>query len=117
MSMEHAQSAAAAINNRFIFPLGRGPVIEVHLVGRHLGHRPAHTRGHTGGEGEKARRRVRFAANAAPVRYLDYVLEDAQPAAVVNGGGVLVRVPSPARFAIHKLQSGPLGGDQQIGAK
>lgn len=46
---------------------------------------------------------ARFNAAAAPVRYLDYVLEDAQLAAVVNGGGVLVRVPSPARFAVHKL--------------
>ncbi len=46
---------------------------------------------------------ARFNAAAAPVRYLDYAIEDAQVAAVVNGGGVLVRVPQPARFAIHKL--------------
>jgi hypothetical protein len=45
----------------------------------------------------------RFKAAAAPVRYLDYILEDAQQAAVVNGGGVLVRVSSPARFAVLKL--------------
>lgn len=45
----------------------------------------------------------RFNAAAAPVRFLELLLEDAQPAAVVNGGGVLVNVPSPARFAIHKL--------------
>lgn len=45
----------------------------------------------------------RFNAAAAPVRYLELVLDDAQPAAIVNGGGVLVSVPHPARFAILKL--------------
>lgn len=45
----------------------------------------------------------RLNAAAAPVRYLDFVLEDAQPAAVVDGGGVLVAVPQPARFGLHKL--------------
>lgn len=45
----------------------------------------------------------RFNAAAAPVPFLELILEDAQPAAVVNGGGVLVNVPQPGRFAIHKL--------------
>jgi len=45
----------------------------------------------------------RFNAAAAPVRYLELALEDTQPAAVVNGGGVLVAVPHPARFALLKL--------------
>jgi hypothetical protein len=45
----------------------------------------------------------RLHAAAAPVRFLDYALEGAQPAAVVDGGGVLVSVPSPARFAVLKL--------------
>ncbi|HSO40567.1 MAG TPA: GSU2403 family nucleotidyltransferase fold protein, partial [Labilithrix sp.] len=45
----------------------------------------------------------RFNAAAAPVRYLELALEDTQPAAVVNGGGVLVSVPHPARFALLKL--------------
>ena len=45
----------------------------------------------------------RLNAAAAPVRFLDYLLEDVQPAAILNGGGVLVTVPHPARFAIHKL--------------
>lgn len=46
---------------------------------------------------------ARFNAAAAPVKFLDFLLEDLQPAAVVNGGGVLVYVPHPARFAVHKL--------------
>ncbi len=45
----------------------------------------------------------RFGAAAEPLRYLDYLLEDTQNAAVIDGGGVLVQVPQPARFALHKL--------------
>jgi hypothetical protein len=45
----------------------------------------------------------RLNAAAAPVRFLDYLLQDPQPAAVLDGGGVLVNVPHPARFAVHKL--------------
>jgi len=42
-------------------------------------------------------------AAAIPLRYLDYVIEETQPAAVVSGSGVLVNVPRPGRFALHKL--------------
>ena len=45
----------------------------------------------------------RLNAAAAPLRFLDYLIEETQPAAVVDGGGVLVNVPHPARFAVHKL--------------
>lgn len=45
----------------------------------------------------------RLGAAAAPLRFLDYLLDDVQPAAVVDGGGVLVNVPQPARYAVHKL--------------
>ncbi len=45
----------------------------------------------------------RFNAAATPLPFLDFILEDAQPAALVDAGGVLVMVPSPARFALHKL--------------
>jgi hypothetical protein len=40
---------------------------------------------------------------AEPVRFLDYVLVEAQPAVVVAKSGMLVNVPAPARFALHKL--------------
>lgn len=40
---------------------------------------------------------------AAPVRFMDYLLEDVQPAAVVAKAGMLVNVADPARFALHKL--------------
>lgn len=45
----------------------------------------------------------RLNAAATPLRYLDYVLAETQPAAVIDGGGILVDVPHPARFAVHKL--------------
>ena len=49
----------------------------------------------------------RFKAAAEPLRYLDYLFENFQPAAVIDGGGVLVNVPDPARFALHKLLVAP----------
>jgi len=43
-----------------------------------------------------------FETHAAPVRHLDYLLEDIQPAVLLYGHGIMVNVPAPARFAIHK---------------
>jgi hypothetical protein len=40
---------------------------------------------------------------AEPVRFLEYLIEGAQPAAVPYASGLLVRVPDSARFALHKL--------------
>lgn len=45
----------------------------------------------------------RFGAAAAPVKFLSLLLEEAQPAPAVDGGAMLVSVPAPARFALHKL--------------
>jgi hypothetical protein len=45
----------------------------------------------------------RFKAAAQPLPYLGYLIESFERAAVVNGGGILVNVPSPARFGFHKL--------------
>ena len=42
-------------------------------------------------------------AAAEPVRFLDYLIEESQLAAVPVGAGLLIRVPDPARFALHKL--------------
>ena len=42
-------------------------------------------------------------AAAEPVRDLDYLIEDSQLVAVAAGTGLLIRVPDPARFALHKL--------------
>ncbi|RMI17084.1 hypothetical protein EBE87_24190 [Pseudoroseomonas wenyumeiae] len=40
---------------------------------------------------------------AEPLRYLDYLIYEEQPAALLFGAGILVNVPSPARFVWHKL--------------
>ena len=42
-------------------------------------------------------------AAATPLRFLDYLVEETQPGAVLGGEGVLVTVPRPGRFALHKL--------------
>jgi hypothetical protein len=41
--------------------------------------------------------------HAAPLPLLGFVLEDTQPAVALARAGILVRVPHPARFALHKL--------------
>jgi len=46
---------------------------------------------------------ARFQTAAQPLPYLDYLIEEPQQAALVAGSGILVNVPSPARFALHKL--------------
>ncbi|MDT8394961.1 MAG: GSU2403 family nucleotidyltransferase fold protein [bacterium] len=45
----------------------------------------------------------RFNASAIQLPYMDYLIENPVKAAAINGGGILVNVPDPARFAYHKL--------------
>jgi hypothetical protein len=45
----------------------------------------------------------RFHTAAQPLPHLDYLIEEAQPAAIVAGSGILVSVPQPARLALQKL--------------
>ena len=45
----------------------------------------------------------RFHTAAQPLPHLDYLIEDPQQAALAAGSGILVNVPLPARFALHKL--------------
>ena len=40
---------------------------------------------------------------AEPLEGLDYLIEKTTKEAVVGGGGILVNVPLPARYALHKL--------------
>lgn len=42
-------------------------------------------------------------AFAEPVRFIDYLLDDIQPAVLLHKHGILINVPSPGRFAFHKL--------------
>jgi hypothetical protein len=40
---------------------------------------------------------------AEPLRFLDFLIRDPEPAVLLHGAGVFVTVPAPQRFAIHKL--------------
>lgn len=42
-------------------------------------------------------------AHAHPLRFLDYLIAESVPAAVLHRSGVLLRVPTPERYALHKL--------------
>lgn len=44
-----------------------------------------------------------LSAGAVPMQQLDWFIADPMQAVALHGSGVLVRVPQPARFAIHKL--------------
>lgn len=41
--------------------------------------------------------------DAQPLRFLDFLILEPQPAVVLQGTGVYVTVPAPERYAIHKL--------------
>ena len=43
-----------------------------------------------------------FDTYATPLRHLDYLLDDIQPAVLLYEHGIMINVPSPGRFAIHK---------------
>ena len=55
----------------------------------------------------------RFQVAAQPLRFLDYLISHPVKGAVVDGGGILVNVPQPARFALHKLI---ISGEREVTA-
>lgn len=53
-----------------------------------------------------------LSVHAQPLEYMDYLIGNNQPAIILYGAGIPVRVPDPARFALHKLavsQLRPIG--------
>lgn len=56
---------------------------------------------HTGDE--ETSRLAALNTDATPLRFLDFLLRETVEVAVLHGDGVLVRVPTPARYAVHKL--------------
>jgi hypothetical protein len=44
-----------------------------------------------------------LACAAVPLRFMEYLLEDTMEVVALYGPGVRVRVPDPARYAVHKL--------------
>ena len=41
--------------------------------------------------------------DAEPLRFLGYLIRDPEPAVVLHESGIYVKVPSPERYAVHKL--------------
>lgn len=56
-----------------------------------------------GTESSKAAFLPAFGLSAKPLRHLGYLIEDSMQAVVMGSDVVLVNIPSPARFAMHKL--------------
>lgn len=49
-------------------------------------------------------RRLRaFQTDAEPLRFLDFLIYDPEPAVLLRDAGIYVLVPSPQRYAVHKL--------------
>src|SRR5262249_36390544 len=44
-----------------------------------------------------------FKTDAEPIRFLDFLIHDPEPAVVLHDAGIYVLVPSPERYAVHKL--------------
>ncbi|MBN8905938.1 MAG: hypothetical protein J0H99_04775 [Rhodospirillales bacterium] len=56
-----------------------------------------------GRESEEPRPLPALGTNAQPLQFLDFLIRDPEPAVVLHGAGILVAVPAPQRFAVHKL--------------
>jgi hypothetical protein len=41
--------------------------------------------------------------DAQPLRFLDFLIHEPEPAVILHGSGVYVHVPAPERYAVHKL--------------
>ncbi|MDR3465269.1 MAG: GSU2403 family nucleotidyltransferase fold protein [Xanthobacteraceae bacterium] len=44
-----------------------------------------------------------FQTDAQPLRFLDYLIHEPEPAVILHNAGIYVQVPAPARYAVHKL--------------
>ena len=56
-----------------------------------------------GPDTDKPQRLPALQTDAQPLRFLDYLIRDPEPAVILHGAGVYVNVPAPQRFAVHKL--------------
>ncbi len=56
-----------------------------------------------GPERETPARLPAIGTHAQPLRFLDFLIHEELPAVVLHDAGILVNVPSPARYAVHKL--------------
>ncbi len=52
----------------------------------------------------------RLKAAAQPLKYLDYLIQDPIPGAVINGDAIPVLLPQPLKYGLHKLIVSQLRG-------
>lgn len=56
-----------------------------------------------GGETGEPQSLPALQTDAQPLRFLDYLIHEPEPAVIMHDAGIYVQVPAPARFAVHKL--------------
>lgn len=56
-----------------------------------------------GGETGQPQALPALQTDAQPLRFLDYLIHDPEPAVILHNAGIYVYVPAPARYAVHKL--------------
>jgi hypothetical protein len=56
-----------------------------------------------GAETGVPRRLSAFHTDAEPLRFLDFLIHNPEPAVILHDAGVYVLVPAPERYAVHKL--------------
>jgi hypothetical protein len=56
-----------------------------------------------GRDTDKPQHLLALQTDAQPLRFLDFLIHDPQPAVLLHGAGIYVNVPAPERFAVHKL--------------
>jgi len=58
---------------------------------------------HQGKKTERPQKLPALNTDAQPLRFLDFLIRDPEPAVLLHGAGIYVHVPAPARYAVHKL--------------
>lgn len=56
-----------------------------------------------GRDTDKPKRLPALGTDAQPLRFLDFLIRNPEPAVLLHGSGVYINVPSPYRYAVHKL--------------
>src|SRR3990167_5275890 len=56
-----------------------------------------------GADTDKPQRLPALQTGAQPLRFLDFLIHEPEPAVILHGPGITVNVPSPHRYAVHKL--------------
>ena len=58
---------------------------------------------HQGKETGRPQKLPALNTDAQPLRFLDFLIRDPEPAVLLHGAGIYVHVPAPARYAVQKL--------------